>query len=194
MELTRTPLSAHSRARNWVRFNTAALAAEYATTRETGRWAATEAMLMMLPRPRATMAEPNSWQGNSAPAPKFRSKQRCQSSGAIAAKSRSSFQGHLWLIAAGRVEEHVDGTQRCDDRFVGGFERRFVRGVAGGENARASGCLYRCYSLVSPVVVASQHCYGGSGFGQSLGHCPAQYAGAADDCCYFAVQIPLTHF
>src|SRR5689334_25254980 len=58
--LTRTPLVAHSRARNLLRFNTAAFAAEYVTTRESGRCAEALAILMMLPLPRWHIAGPNS--------------------------------------------------------------------------------------------------------------------------------------
>ena len=47
--LTRTPFSAHSRARNCVRLRTAALAAPYATTRESGIMPAIEAMLIIEP-------------------------------------------------------------------------------------------------------------------------------------------------
>ena len=60
MVLTRTPFDAHSRARNFVRFNTAAFAAEYVTTRDNGRCADALAMLMMLPLPRWHIAGPNS--------------------------------------------------------------------------------------------------------------------------------------
>src|SRR5258708_40171515 len=45
-EFTRTPLVAHSRARNKDRLSTAALAAEYATTRLKGEWAETLAILI----------------------------------------------------------------------------------------------------------------------------------------------------
>ena len=89
MELTRTPLGAHSHARNCVRLSTAVLAAEYATTRESGMCAETLAMLMMLPWPRLTIAGPNSWQGNNTPPTKFRSKLARQSSKATCSKRRS---------------------------------------------------------------------------------------------------------
>jgi len=66
MALTRTFFAAHSRARNWVRLITAALAAEYATTRDRGGPAETLPMLRMLPPPRLTMPGPNSWQQQHA--------------------------------------------------------------------------------------------------------------------------------
>lgn len=90
MVFTRTPCIAHSRARNFVRLKTAALAAEYVTTRDKGRCAETLAMLMMLPWPRSHMAGPNSWQGNTTPPTRFKLKFARQSSAPIASKGWSA--------------------------------------------------------------------------------------------------------
>src|ERR1700749_4346068 len=80
---TRTPLGAHSRARNALKFSTAAFAAEYVTTRESGRGAGTLAVLIMLPLPRATIAGPNSWHGKNTPPTRFKSKLACHASNGI---------------------------------------------------------------------------------------------------------------
>src|SRR5262245_40555256 len=84
---TRTPFVAHSRASHCVRFSTAALEAEYATTRESGRIDEIDAMLMMLPLPAATIVSPNTWHGSSAPPMRFRSKTPCQPSSGSLQKS-----------------------------------------------------------------------------------------------------------
>src|SRR5262249_46450170 len=65
------------------RFNTAALADEYVTTRESGKCAETLAILIILPLPRATMAGPNSWHGRNTPPTRFKSKFACQASSGI---------------------------------------------------------------------------------------------------------------
>ena len=84
MVFTRTPRAAHSRARNNERLTNAALAAEYATTRDSGTRAATLAMFMMLPFPRAAIAGPNSRHGNKIPPTRFRSKFARQASSDMA--------------------------------------------------------------------------------------------------------------
>ena len=89
IEFTRTPFVAHSRARNIVRLSTAALLAEYATTRDSGMRALALAILMIEPRPRWHIAGPNSWLGSSTPPTTFMSKFACQSSMVIASMGRS---------------------------------------------------------------------------------------------------------
>src|SRR5438445_11758494 len=72
IEFTRTPLDAHSRARNCVRFSTAALAAEYATTRDNGTWPDALALLIIDPRPRFPIGGPNAWHRSRTPPTRVR--------------------------------------------------------------------------------------------------------------------------
>jgi len=104
--LTRTFFGAHSRARNCVRLTTAALAAEYATTRESGMPADTLPMLMMLPLPRLTMPGPNSWHGNNHTADEVSNQNSQPVSHGDLFKFTLTRNGHFRIIATGGIDEN----------------------------------------------------------------------------------------
>ena len=189
MALTRTPFVAHSRASHSVKLRTAALAAEYATTRDSGIMADMEAILMMLPRPAATIVSPKTWHGSNAPPMRLRSKTPCQPVIGSLQKSPPGAMRRVRPIAARSVDQNADRPPLLRDRIARrDSESRSRASAAWNIALPPAASMLRTRSLprssLRPTTATRA-----PAAGQRLGHRPAKDARTAQDDGDFAFQI-----